>query len=162
IFMGLGNMRLKFVAGLAVLAAASAALALPAQAQSRRAPAGATETITVIDETGRTRTKVTVRPRSWLDPGPEEIPGSNKSLDYAMPPNYSVFYDRNNYNGTWSRNPLPGPFDVPGGGWNTGFGAFSLRGQLLHLCHDPAAHLGAPDRRGPLGLDVGGAQTLGE
>jgi hypothetical protein len=119
--MGSGNMRLKFVAGLAVLAAASAALALPAQAQSRRAPAGATETITVIDETGRTRTKVTVRPRSWLDPGPEEIPGSNKSLDYAMPPNYSVFYDRNNYNGTWSRNPLPGPFDVPGGGWNTGF-----------------------------------------
>jgi hypothetical protein len=114
------NMRQKIVAGLAVLAAAAAALALPAQAQTRRPPAGS-ETITVIDETGRTRTKIVVRPRSWLDPGPEEIPGSNKSLDYAMPPNYSVFYDRNNYNGTWSRNPLPGPFDVPGGGWNTGF-----------------------------------------
>src|SRR5580765_6087444 len=96
---GRGNMRQKIVAGLAVLAAAAAALALPAQAQTRRPPAGATETITVIDETGRTRTKITVRPRSWLDPGPEEIPGSNKSMDYAMQPNYSVFYDRNNYNG---------------------------------------------------------------
>jgi hypothetical protein len=115
-------MRQKIVVGLALIAAGAAALALPAQAQTRRAPAsGATETITVIDETGRTRTKVTVRPRSWLDPGPEVIPGSSKSMDYAMPPNYSVFYDRNNYNGTWSRNPLPGPFDLPGGGWNTGF-----------------------------------------
>ena len=114
-------MRQKIVVGLALVAAGAAALALPAQAQTRRAPAGDTETITVIDETGRTRTKVTVRPRSWLDPGPEVIPGSSKSMDYAMPPNYSVFYDRNNYNGTWSRNPLPGPFDIPGGGWNTGF-----------------------------------------
>jgi hypothetical protein len=113
-------MRLRLALGLAVIAAAAAALALPAQAQTRRAPAGS-ETITVIDETGKSRTKVIVRPRSWLDPGPEEIPGSNHSNDYAMPPNYSVFYDRNNYNGTWSRNPLPGPFDIPGGGWNTGF-----------------------------------------
>ncbi len=114
-------MRQKIVAGLALIAAGAAALALPAQAQTRRPPADTSETITVIDETGRTRTKVTVRPRSWLDPGPEVIPGSSKSTDYAMPPNYSVFYDRNNYNGTWSRNPLPGPFDIPGGGWNTGF-----------------------------------------
>jgi hypothetical protein len=112
-------MRLRLVAGLAVIVATAAALTLPAQAQ-RRVPPGA-DTITVIDETGRTRTKVIVRPRSWLDPGPEEIPGSNKSMDYAMPPGYTVFYDKNNYNGTWSRNPLPGPFDVPGGGWNRGF-----------------------------------------
>ena len=58
-------MRQKIVVGLALIAAGAAAFALPAQAQTRRAPAGDTETITVIDETGRTRTKVTVRPR-WL------------------------------------------------------------------------------------------------
>src|SRR5262245_20696900 len=101
-------MRHKIVAGRGGFAGAAAARAVPAQAQMHRVPPGA-ETITLVDETGRTLTMIVVRPRSWLAPGPEEIPGSNKSLDYAMPPNYSVFYDRNNNNGTWSRNPLPGP-----------------------------------------------------
>ena len=34
--------------------------------------------------------------------------------DYAVPPDYKVYYDRNDWKGSWSRMPLPGPFDLPG------------------------------------------------
>ena len=30
--------------------------------------------------------------------------------DYAVPPNYSVFYDRNDWKGSWSRMPFNAPF----------------------------------------------------
>jgi hypothetical protein len=93
---------------------------MPADAQSssrQRAIARNAGTVIVTrDETGRTRTRILVQPRSYLDGGTEVLPGERKYMDYAIPPNYSVtetvlgpgqgFRNRN-----WSS---PSPFDIPG------------------------------------------------
>jgi len=69
------------VATLAALAATSAivlALTGPADAQQRSGYRAQTERITIIDENGRVRTKITVRPRSYLDGGTWVLPGERK------------------------------------------------------------------------------------
>jgi len=70
-------MRFVSVAALGVAVAATVALtAAPADAQSRRYyRADRSERITFIDENGRARTKITVRPRSYLDGGPDRRVG---------------------------------------------------------------------------------------
>lgn len=64
------------------------------------------------------RSRITVQRRSYLDPGPALAPGesSYKYREYAEPYGYSAM---NNVfpNQTWDRNPLNGPFDVPGRPW---------------------------------------------
>jgi hypothetical protein len=66
-------MRLAPLLALSVAAAAFIA-ASPADAQQRRVYRGdQTERITIIDENGRARTKITVRPRSFLDGGTEVL-----------------------------------------------------------------------------------------
>jgi|GEM_PF-1339854 len=62
----------------------------------------------------RTRPRVVVRQRSYLDPGPELLPGEYKYREYAEPYGYSAL-DNAVPNLTWNRNPLNGPFDTPGG-----------------------------------------------
>ncbi|HWV40863.1 hypothetical protein [Pseudorhodoplanes sp.] len=62
----------------------------------------------------RPRTRVVVRSRSYLDPGPELLPGEYKYRQYAEPYGYSAM-DNVNPNLTWNRNPFNGPFDTPGG-----------------------------------------------
>ena len=77
---------------LALSLAASALVATtPADAQQRRnAPrSDQTERITIIDENGRARTKITVRPRSYLDGGTEVLPGERKFMDYVNAPTYN-------------------------------------------------------------------------
>jgi hypothetical protein len=84
--------------------------------------AGRSERITVIDENGRRTNRITVRPRSFLDPGTATREAYQYHYaDYAVPPNYTVFYDRNDWKGSWSRMPFPAFGDVPGGGWNFGY-----------------------------------------
>jgi hypothetical protein len=114
-------MRLTRFAALSTVAVVTLAQIFPAAAQTRRPrpgpipPAGQTERITVIDEAGRRTTRITVRPRSYLDPGTATRDAYTYHYhDYAVPPNYSVYYDRNDWKGSWSRMPLPGPFDLPG------------------------------------------------
>lgn len=104
---------------IACAAATAALLALPAEAQTRRRDTNNNldqpTRITTTDETGRTRTRITVRRRSFLDPGTESKTYSQHYADYAVAPNVPrYFYDRNDWKGSWSRMPLPGPFDVPG------------------------------------------------
>ena len=41
------------------------------------------------DEDGRTRTKIIVQKRSYLDPGTEALPGDEHNHDYAIAPNQS-------------------------------------------------------------------------
>lgn len=62
----------------------------------------------------RVRPRVTVRQRSYLDPGPELLPGEYKYREYAEPYGASPM-DILPPGWGWSRNPLNGPFDVPGG-----------------------------------------------
>ncbi len=76
-----------FVAGAIGLAAA------PAEAQTKKpaaAPVAAGTRYVIIDEDRRTRTKVIVQRRSYLDAGTEVRPGERKFTDYVYPPGYSV------------------------------------------------------------------------
>ena len=106
------------VATLAALAATSAivlALTGPADAQQRSGYRAQTERITIIDENGRARTRITVRPRSYLDGGTEVLPGERKFTDYAYPPTYMSGSAYASWDPTGiHRFPLPMPFELPG------------------------------------------------
>ena len=109
-------MRLATLLSFSAAAVTIAALATPADAQQRRGYRGdQSERITIIDETGRARTKITVRPRSFLDPGTEVKPGERKFTDYANPPTYMSGSAYASVDPTGSRrSPLPMPFELPG------------------------------------------------
>ena len=123
-------MRLITLAALSAVSLVTFAAVHPAAAQSpqrryqgdRTYQATQTERITVIDENGRRTNRITVRPRSFLDPGTATREAYQYHYaDYAVVPNYSIFYDRNDWKGSWSRMPFPAFGDVPGGGWNFGY-----------------------------------------
>jgi hypothetical protein len=110
-------MRRVSVAALAAAVAATVALAAaPADAQTRRVyRADRTERITFIDENGRARTKITVRPRSFLDGGTEVFPGERKFMDYAAPSSYMQASPSAAWDPTgMHRTPLPMPYQLPG------------------------------------------------
>ena len=110
-------MRLASLLALAAAAAHRAgARTAPPTRSSGAAIAAQTERITIIDENGRVRTKITVRPRSYLDGGTEVLPGERKFMDYAYPPTYRTGSRRP---AAWDPNgihryPLPMPFELPG------------------------------------------------
>ena len=94
-----------------VLVAAS-----PADAQRRGYRGGdQTERITIIDENGRARTRITVKPRSYLDGGTEVLPGERKFMDYAQAPTYGWLAPTSSWDPLGiHRYPLPMPFELPG------------------------------------------------
>ena len=112
-------MTLKICAGLALAAAiALTAVAAPsiavAENQKKRAVATKKPAAKKIVVSGPPRARITVQPRSFLDPGREIIPGSQREFtDYAFPPTYSPTSVIENRAGVY-RSPLPGPFDLPG------------------------------------------------
>jgi hypothetical protein len=111
-------MRFWTVAAVAAVAALGV-LATPADAQTnKKKRVVATRSIgytvfTNRDESGRTRTRIIVQRRSYLDPGNQVLPGEYKYRDYVMMPGYSVtgVIDNTAFS---HRSPLPGPFDLPG------------------------------------------------
>jgi hypothetical protein len=108
-------MRLASILALSVAAATLVALASPADAQRRRVYRDQTERITIIDENGRARTKITVRPRSFLDGGTEVLPGERKFMDYAQAPTYGWLAPTSSWDPLgMHRFPLPMPFELPG------------------------------------------------
>ena len=108
-------MRIVKVTALAAAAGLLVALATPADAQQRRGYRAQTERITIIDENGRVRTKITVRPRSYLDGGTEVVPGERKFTDYAFPPTYMNGSAYASWDPTGiHRYPLPAPNYLPG------------------------------------------------
>jgi len=110
-------MRLPVIAALAAATAALLALPSPADAQQRRGygPQPRGERITIIDETGRVRTKITVRRRSFMDGGTEVIPGERKFMDYASPTGYMNASPYAAWDPTGiHRFPLPRPGELPG------------------------------------------------
>ena len=108
-------MRLVYLFALSVAAVTLTSLASPADAQNRRVYRDQTERITIIDENGRARTRITVKPRSYLDGGTEVLPGERKFMDYAQAPTYGWLAPTSSWdpNGT-HRFPLPMPFELPG------------------------------------------------
>ena len=104
-------MRFAPLLALSVAAVTIGTLGTPAEAQRRVYRGDQTERITIIDENGRARTRITVRPRSFLDGGTEVLPGERKFMDYAMPPTWSPY---SAFDPTGSKRwPLPGPFELP-------------------------------------------------
>ena len=77
-------MRVASVIAVAAAAVRSCWLSrAPPTRSSGASIAAQTERITIIDENGRARTSITVRPRSYLDGGTEVLPGERKFMDYA-------------------------------------------------------------------------------
>ena len=115
-------MRLMSVAVLSAISLATWAALTPASAQApqRRYVGDQTERITVIDQNGRRTTRITVRPRSFLDPGTATKPYSEHYTDYVIPPQtYPGEYFpsptyQNDWKSSWSRMPFPTCFDLPG------------------------------------------------
>jgi hypothetical protein len=109
-------MRLVPLTAVALATALGATLVSdPAEAQRRRTVEGPqTERMTFVDETGRARTRITVRPRSYLDAGTEVSRYERPDFrTYAEPPGYTAFdVVRNEYR--LYRGPLPGPYELPG------------------------------------------------
>jgi hypothetical protein len=102
------------LAGLMTMAAFSA----PADAQTttRKQTVRADRTvITTRDESGRTRTRIVVNKRSFLDPGTQVFPGENRynsgpALVYQ--PTFSGGPDRGTITDR-GQPPLPGRFELP-------------------------------------------------
>ena len=108
-------MRLASLLSLSIAASAFVAVS-PADAQRRVYRGGdQTERITIIDENGRARTRITVRPRSFLDGGTEVVPGERKFMDYAQAPTYGWLAPTSSWDPLGvHRYPLPMPFELPG------------------------------------------------
>ena len=65
------------------------------------------------DEDGRTRTKIIIQKRSYLDPGTETFPGENTGNDYAQLPNQSATSVLDNTAFGDHQTALPGAFTLP-------------------------------------------------
>jgi hypothetical protein len=99
---------------LSTFAAIAAALAVTLAA----APAGAatkkkTVTTTKQTATSHARSRITVRPRSYLDAGTEVYPGSKNYTDYVFPPGYSVYPSSGFGISGFGLDGLPRPFELP-------------------------------------------------
>jgi hypothetical protein len=110
-------MRLKFITVIGV-AAAAALLALPAGAAPKKNATTLDATghtvFTSRDEDGKTRTRIIIQKRSYLDPGTETFPGENTGGGYAqLPTQHATSVLDNTVTGN-SQSPLPGPFTLPG------------------------------------------------
>jgi hypothetical protein len=118
-------MKFKVIAGAFVVVGVVALMAAPAGAQT--GPTNQTKKKTVVynrdhtvmvsrDEDGRTRTRIIVQKRSYLDPGTETFPGERgRNTDYVENPTQRAGSVINNtsaglYN---THSALPGPWTLP-------------------------------------------------
>jgi hypothetical protein len=108
-------MRLKHVAAAFALAGALGVLAVPAEAAPRhRVTTGAGHTVVITrDENGRTRTRIIIQKRSYLDPGTETIPGERSDHEYAFLPGQRGIDVQDNTPFGANQTALPGPFTLP-------------------------------------------------
>ena len=110
-------MKLKVGAAAFVLIGALALLAAPADAQTKKKKtvvSSRDHTVQVSrDEDGRTRTRIIIQKRSYLDPGTETFPGERGDHDYAVLPNHraSGVLDNTTFGGHTTS--LPGPWSLP-------------------------------------------------
>jgi hypothetical protein len=102
---------IKVAAVAAVAMMACAFVTAPAQADTRTYVTRDGRVITV----SRGPIRLTVRPRSYLDPGTETLPLAQHYHDYAFSPYFSPALPYPVYGGVvgfW-RTPLPSPVDLP-------------------------------------------------
>jgi hypothetical protein len=113
-------MLLKVPAAAIALGLALAVLAAPAFAQGSQAKKKKTvvtnrdHTVQVSrDEDGRTRTRIIIQKRSYLDPGTETFPGERSDHDYAQLPNHRASGVLDNTAFGSNQTALPGPWTLP-------------------------------------------------
>jgi predicted lipoprotein with Yx(FWY)xxD motif len=111
-------MRLKAIATAFAVIGALALLAAPADAAQKKkrvvvVDARGHTLFTSRDEDGRTRTRIIIQKRSYLDPGTEVMPGDRNDHDYASLPTQRAggVLDNTAFGGNQSA--LPGPFSLP-------------------------------------------------
>jgi hypothetical protein len=112
-------MKLKVVAAAIAIIGAAALLSPPADAQTNQTKKKTVaynrdRTVQVSrDEDGRTRTRIIIQKRSYLDPGTETFPGERGDHDYAVLPNHraSGILDNTTFGGHTTA--LPGPWTLP-------------------------------------------------
>ena len=111
-------MRLKFVATAIVAAAAFSLLAAPVDAAAKkkqRMIASNGHTVFVSrDEDGRTRTRIIIQKRSYLDPGTETFPARPPFITTRGRPTIAPTACSTTRRSAATRPPLPGPFTLPG------------------------------------------------
>jgi hypothetical protein len=107
-------MRIPAIAALLSATALTVAMTLPADAAKRRSNVISYGNPDHELQPRRAPTRLTVKRRSFLDPGTQVRPGDEKYQDYAFPPGYSPIVDKTNYNFTADRMPLPSRWDIPG------------------------------------------------
>jgi hypothetical protein len=95
------------IAALAITLAAS-----PADAAKRKRAVVENERVVVVPAR-RTRHRIVVRGRSFLDAGTEVLPGERKFSVMDVDPQYSALRNVDVFGG-FRRQPLPDPFDLPG------------------------------------------------
>jgi hypothetical protein len=107
-------MRLKNLAVAVAFVGAFSLLAAPAgAAPKKRVYSNRDHTVVVSrDENGRTRTRIIIQKRSYLDPGTEPLPSERNVLDYVDTPTQraSSVLDNTAFG---DRGTLPGPFTLP-------------------------------------------------
>lgn len=113
-------MRLKFAAAAIALAGALALLAASADAQTTQTKKKRTvaynrgNTVQVSrDEDGRTRTRIIIQKRSYLDPGTETFPGERGDHGYAITPTHRASGVLDNTPFGNNQTALPGPWTLP-------------------------------------------------
>ena len=111
-------MRLKFFATAFAVTAVLALLAAPADAATKKkrvvTRVGAGHTVFVSrDEDGRTRTRIIIQKRSYLDPGTEAFPGERSNHEYAWQGNHRADGVLDNTIFGSNQTALPGPFTIP-------------------------------------------------
>lgn len=109
-------MRLKHIAAAFAFAGAVGLLTVPADAAPKRQRVISNAGNTVIvtrDESGRTRTRIIIQKRSYLDPGTEAFPGERNVNEYAYLPGQHPTDVLNNTTFGGNQTPLPGPFTLP-------------------------------------------------
>jgi hypothetical protein len=111
-------MRLTHIAIALAFAGALGLAAAPADAAPRHKRVYSNRDRTVVvtrDENGRTRTRIIIQKRSYLDPGTTPLPSERSTLDYIQRPNQRAddALDNTAYGGN-NQTALPGPWTLPG------------------------------------------------
>ena len=111
-------MQLKIIATALLVAAPIAMLAAPADAAAKKkriVVTGSGHTVFLSrDEDGRTRTKIIIQKRSYLDPGTETFPGENLGNNYVQLSKHRACDVLDNTAFGSNQTALPGPWTLPG------------------------------------------------
>lgn len=112
--MRLKKLAVAFALAVAVVVAVGLLAAPTNAAPKKRTYYNRDRTVIVShDENGRTRTRVIIQKRSYLDPGTEPLPSERNTLDYLENPGQRADDVLDNTIFGSNMSALPGPFTLP-------------------------------------------------